>query len=284
MEFTSPDGSQAYAGVVRSADRLLVGLDFDGTLSPIVEDPTQARIHPDAHAALVRLAERVHQVAVVTGRPARQVVALGGLEELGNDLTRAGRELVVLGQYGYERWSTANRRIVSPKPPAGLSGLLRELPRLLREADAADAYVEEKGLAVAVHTRRLPDAAAAYSRVTPPLTEAAQRHGLVVEPGRHVVEVRAGGMDKGRALRSLVEEVSAGAVAFVGDDLGDLEAFDAVDELRAGGMPGLLVCSASDEEAALRERADLVVDGPAGVVALLHRMADDAERGAPEDG
>ena len=60
-------------------------------------------------------------------------------------------------------------------------------------------------------------------------------------------------------------------MVFIGDDLGDLAAFDAVDELRADGVPGLLVCSGSTEETALAERADLVVDGPAGVVALLER-------------
>jgi trehalose 6-phosphate phosphatase len=59
-------------------------------------------------------------------------------------------------------------------------------------------------------------------------------------------------------------------VLFAGDDLGDLPAYDAVDALRRGGVPGVLVCSASDEgPVALRERADLVVDGPPGVVALL---------------
>jgi trehalose 6-phosphate phosphatase len=61
-------------------------------------------------------------------------------------------------------------------------------------------------------------------------------------------------------------------VVFGGDDLGDLAAFDAVDELRASGLAGLLVCSGSTEEAALAERADLVVDGPAGVVALVRAL------------
>jgi trehalose 6-phosphate phosphatase len=61
-------------------------------------------------------------------------------------------------------------------------------------------------------------------------------------------------------------------VAFAGDDLGDLAAFDEVERLRARGVPGLLVCSGSQEEQALAARADLVVDGPAGVVAFISHL------------
>ena len=94
-------------------------------------------------------------VAVITGRPARKVLALGGLDEVGDEIGETGRELFVFGQYGYERWSSTQRRVVSPRPPHGLSGFLRELPGLLRKADAGDAFIEDKGLAIAVHTRRL---------------------------------------------------------------------------------------------------------------------------------
>ena len=88
-----------------------------------------------------------------------------------------------------------------------------------------------------------------------------------------MLEVRPAGRDKGRALRGLCDPAPS-AVLFAGDDVGDLPAFDAVAALRAEGVPGLTLCSASAEgPAALRERADLVVDGPAGVVALLADLA-----------
>jgi trehalose 6-phosphate phosphatase len=61
---------------------------------------------------------------------------------------------------------------------------------------------------------------------------------------------------------------------YVGDDLGDLAAFGAVRALRATGIPGLTVCSSSAEVSALAAEADLVVDGPDGVVALLNAIAD----------
>lgn len=275
MEFTSADGERQYAALVRAADDLVVGLDFDGTLAPIVEDPENAHIHPDGPEVLVALAQQVRAVAVVTGRPARQVLALGGLEEVGTEIGEGGRELFVLGQYGNERWTSVERRVISPAPPRGLATLTSELPRVLRKADAADAWVEEKGLAVAVHTRRLDDPEAAYDRLLPLLTDAARAHDLDVEPGKQVVEVRAPGMHKGAAVRRLVDHVDARAVLFGGDDLGDVEAFTAVEELRRDGLAGLLVCSASEEQNALAERADVVVDGPAGVLALLRRLTED---------
>lgn len=276
MEFTSHDGEQKYAAVVRAAAATVVGLDFDGTLSPIVDDPAQAHIHPDARDVLVALAAQVAAVAVVTGRPARQALDLGGLEEVGNAIGDTGKELYLFGQYGNQRWSSTNRRIVGPRPPAGLASFERELPRVLRREAAEEAHVEDKGLAVAVHTRRMDDADAAFERLLPALRDLAARHDLTVEPGRNVIEVRSGGMHKGRVVERLAEELEVGGFVFAGDDLGDLEAFDAVDDLARRGLPTLLVCSASEEQSALRERADVVVPGPDGVLALLRELTADA--------
>jgi len=276
MEFTSVEGEQRYAALVRAAADCVVALDFDGTLSPIVDDPTVAYIHPEAAGVLVDLATQVQAVAVVTGRPARQVLALGGLEEVGNAIGDAGKELYVFGQYGNERWSSTNRRVVSPRPPHGLATFLRELPRTLREADAADAFLEDKGLAVAVHTRRLPDPVGAFERLLPLVREQARRHELTVEPGRNVIEVRSPGMHKGLVVETLVSELDAGAFLFGGDDLGDVEAFEAVAALASGGMPTLLVCASSEEESRLEALADVVVKGPEGVLDLLRQLTADA--------
>jgi trehalose 6-phosphate phosphatase len=276
MEFTSRVSEQRYGRVVAAAGKVVVGLDFDGVLSPIVDDPTYAFIHPDAPAVLLDLAEVVLAISVITGRPARQVLALGGLDVVGTTLGDRGRELFVFGQYGNERWSSTDRRVISPRPPAGLAGFLRELPAALRRAGAADAYVEEKGLAVAVHTRRLDDAGAAFARLLPTLSALSAAHDLIVEPGRHVVEVRSPGKHKGDAVETLVAELDASGFVFIGDDLGDLEAFDAVDHLGDRGMATLLVCSASDEQSALAARADVIVSGPDGVLDLLRQLTADA--------
>lgn len=276
MEFTSADGERRYAALVRAAPETVVGLDFDGVLAPIVDDPAQAFIHPEAAEVLEALSAQVRAIAVVTGRPARQALDLGGLEQVGAAVDASGKELYLFGQYGNERWSSTSRRVVSPRPPRGLASFTAELPRLLRRHGAEAAHIEEKGLAVAVHTRRLDDAATRFDELLPVLREAAARYDLAVEPGKQVIEVRSPGMHKGVAVRTLVEELGAGGFVFAGDDLGDLEAFEALRDLDREGLPTLRVCSASEEENALVELADVVVPGPDGVLALLRQLTEDA--------
>lgn len=256
-------GRAGLAALLTHPGSALIGLDFDGTLAPIVEDPDQARAHPQVPDVLARLAGCGVRIAVVTGRPAATAVDYGGLGDVPG--------LVVLGHYGLERWEGG--RVQTPADAAGVAVARRRLPDLLAQLGAPEGtYVEDKGLALAVHTRRSADPQATHERLRGPLEELAEETGLVVEPGRLVFELRPAGGDKGDALRSLVGELSPASVVFVGDDLGDLAAFGAVDELRAAGVAGLLVCSGSTEVTELAERADLVVDGPEGVVGLLNAV------------
>ncbi|MFP5218134.1 MAG: trehalose-phosphatase [Actinomycetes bacterium] len=258
---TTDAGRAGTAALLADPGRALVALDYDGTLAPVVERPEDAVPAPGAVDALSRLAARVGRVALVTGRPAAVVVELGGLHGVPG--------LVVQGQYGAERW--ADGALTGAEPLPGLDRLRDVLPDL---AAAEGAHVEDKGLSLVVHTRRAPDPAGALERLRPRLAELAAGAGLEAHPGRLVVELRPPGHDKAGALLALCDPAPS-AVLFAGDDVGDLAAFDAVDALRRQGVPGVLVCSASDEgPPALRERADVVVAGPAGVVALLAELAD----------
>ncbi|KQW16831.1 trehalose-phosphatase [Streptomyces sp. Root369] len=263
----TPVGRDGLRALLAEPQRAVIGLDFDGTLAPIVADPERARAHPEAVAVLAALAPKVASVAVITGRPAEIAVRYGGFAGV------PGLEhLTVLGHYGAERWDAVTGEVTAPEPHPGVAAVRAELPELL---DKTGAWIEEKGgRAVAVHTRRAPDPQAAFDALRAPLTELAGRHGLIVEPGRLVLELRPPGMDKGVALLTHVRELSATSVLYGGDDLGDLPAFSAVDDLRSAGTPGLLVCSGSDEVTELRKRADLVVDGPGGVVSLLRTLAE----------
>jgi trehalose 6-phosphate phosphatase len=262
-------GRDGLAALLAKPSAALVGLDFDGTLAPIVADPEQARAHPEAVPALAALAPKVASVAVITGRPAAVAVRYGGFTGV------PGLEhLTVLGHYGAERWDAVTATVTAPPPDPGVAAARAELPGVLERAGAwHGTWIEEKGRAVAVHTRRADDPQAAFEALRGPLTDLAARHGLIVEPGRMVLELRPPGMDKGVALTDHVRRTGAESVLYAGDDLGDLPAFAAVDELRADGVPGLLVCSGSTEVTELAERADMVVDGPAGVVDLLRNLA-----------
>ncbi|MFF1274116.1 trehalose-phosphatase [Streptomyces marokkonensis] len=263
-------GREGLEALLSRPEKALIGLDFDGTLAPIVADPEQARAHPDAVPALAALAPKVAAVAVVTGRPAGVAVRHGGFAGV------PGLEhLVVLGHYGAERWDAVTGTVAAPAPHPGVAAARAELPGLLDRVGAwQGTWIEEKGRAVAVHTRRASDPQAAFEALREPLADLATRHGLVVEPGRMVLELRPPGMDKGVALTEYAREIGAECVLYAGDDLGDLAAYTAVDKLRSAGTPGLLVCSGSEEVTELRERADVVTEGPSGVVRLLRGLAE----------
>jgi len=266
----TPEGKSGLAALLSDPARSVVALDFDGVLAPIVPDPDSARADPGAVPALARLAPLIGSVVIVTGRPAGVAVRYGGFAGV-----PALDHLVVLGMYGAERWDARSGEVRAPAAHPGVTALRAELAGFLdRIGSWHGTWIEDKGRAIAVHTRRTEDPQAAFDALRGPLAELADRHGLIVEPGRFVLELRPPGMDKGVALAGYLHETSAGPVLYGGDDLGDLAAFAAVEKRRADGPPGLLVCSGSTEVTELAARADLVVDGPAGVVRLLNALAD----------
>jgi trehalose 6-phosphate phosphatase len=265
-------GATALEAILRSPAETLVASDFDGTLAPIVENPEQAYADPNAIAALGRLGEHLGAIVVLTGRPARTAVHLGRFRDV------AGlRSMIVLGQYGVERWEAATDEYRLPPIPAQIGAVSDELPKILDSLGLGQARIEDKGRAIAVHTRSLPDPKSALATLANPLADLADRYGLMLTPGKNVWEIRAPGIDKGGTLRAIVAETAARQVIFAGDDLGDLPAFHAVRELATEGVAGLLVCSASTEEDALTELSDVIVDGPAGLASWLDELADHLE-------
>ena len=248
---------------------VLVACDYDGTLAPIVEHPDLAVPQPGAVDALAALAPRVARLAIVTGRPAATAVRIGGLDAVPG--------LVVLGLYGAQRWESG--RWQGPPRSARVAAALERATRLLAAGlggpAAEGAWVEDKGESFAVHVRRAADPAGALAALAGPLAAVAADEGLVVQPGRLVLELRPGGADKGSALRSLAAELEPGpsAVLYVGDDLGDLPAFAAVRSMREHGVPGWAVAVRNDETPEVGAAADLVVADPAAVVRLLSGLA-----------
>jgi trehalose 6-phosphate phosphatase len=151
------------------------------------------------------------------------------------------------------------------------------LTDLLVEADPG-VHIEDKTHSLAVHTRGAADPASSLTALRPALLDIAEASGLETVPGRYVIELRPPGSDKGGALRRLVAERGSRTVIYVGDDLGDLAAFAAVEQLRRDGtVIGLTVASVdpadSDVPPEVAERADLVLGGPTAVVAWLAGIA-----------
>ncbi|MET8624864.1 trehalose-phosphatase [Kitasatospora sp. NPDC004669] len=261
-------GRDGLRAILAAPGDAVVALDFDGTLAPIVADPSQARAQPGVVGALRGLASVLGAVVVVTGRPAGLAAEYGGFDGVPG--------LVVLGHYGAERWEGGV--VTAPEVHPGVAGVRAALPGVLERVGAPEGtWVEDKGRSVAVHTRRTGAPEEALELLRAPVGELAAEFGLVVEPGRLVLELRPPGVDKGAALTGFLRERGARSVLYAGDDLGDVAAFAAVEKLRGQGVAGLLVCAGAVGDAPVREladRADVVVDGPEGVVELLGALGE----------
>lgn len=264
-------GEQIVPAIVADPTHTLVAMDFDGTLSPIVDDPEQAVIHPRSAAALQRLGEGLGTLAIVTGRPVATVRRLASLQP--------GMNLVVLGQYGVERWDAVTDAWHLPPAPEQIGEANQQIRDLLAALAVAghpveNVVVEDKGRALGVHTRGTCDPAGVFALLCGPVGDIARRLELHLEPGRFVLEVRASGTNKGDALESLAAELHARVVVMCGDDLGDLTAFDALELLADQGATVAAVVAGNAEQPLVAERADVLCDGPDGIADWLERVAD----------
>lgn len=262
-------GHEGWNAIVSDPASAVIASDFDGVLSPLVEDPARSRPVDGALDALARLATSVNQVAIVTGRPALVATELSGV----SGHPGLGR-LVVLGHYGLERWDAATGKVTSAAVPEGVATARDRLPGLLQEAGVPDAFVEDKDSSLAVHTRRLEDPTGAFALLREPLTALAEETELRLEPGNLVLELRPPGIDKGVAISSLLESTGARSILYAGDDLGDLAAFRAIQAQRAAGLAAVLLATRSSNATELIDAADVVVDDPSGVVTVLTALSD----------
>jgi trehalose 6-phosphate phosphatase len=256
---------QAARMLVGRAGEVALCLDFDGTLSPVVDDPQAARPLQGIVELLEPLARRFAAVAIISGRPAAY---------LGEHLAAPG--VRYLGLYGlqemHEGEVRVDPRLEAARPAVGAAAAaLRESPAV-RDSGA---WLEDKVYSVAVHTRRVPDREQWTEPVDRTARQVAEEYGLELIPGKMVWELRPPVPgDKGDGVRRVVAESGARTVVVVGDDLGDLPAFAAVTGLATEGRDGLRVAVRSDEAPSqLLATADLVLEGPKGVLDFLRLLA-----------
>jgi trehalose 6-phosphate phosphatase len=233
--------------------------DFDGTLSEIVDEPEDARPVPGAVEALTALASVIGRVGVLSGR------SVAFLEPM------FPSTMLLAGLYGLERLHDGQRT----DHPLGGSWreVIDDVASVSRARGPAGMKVEAKGLSLTLHYRGRPRL---EPRVRAFAEAQAVRSGLECRPARMSYELHPPiPADKGSALVELSEGLTA--VAFIGDDVGDLRAFDALDLLAGTGVHTVRVAVRSVEESAeLVARADVVVDDPFGVRDLVQYLAEHA--------
>lgn len=257
----APDAlDDALADLARRAavGPVLVALDFDGVLAPLVDDPSTSRALPASAAALDRLAGLV-RLALVSGRALADLAALATPPE----------GTLLVGGHGAERgaWRAG---ILHPEPlhlPDDAARRLAEiLPAVTALVAGSTGRVEHKPASVVVHTRTATRADA--ERLTAATVALGRQAGADVLAGKDVVELSVLDVDKGKALAALRAELGAVGLLYAGDDVTDERAFAAL-----GPRDVTVKVGAGHTVARFR------VPGPPEVAQLLHRLADLLEQG-----
>jgi trehalose 6-phosphate phosphatase len=240
-----------------SRPRVLVAVDFDGTLAPFVEDPLQARALPGGLEAL-RAAASLKGVtaAVVSGRDLATLTALTGLDPANG--------IALVGSHGAQtsRETAQDPGLLSEAAAALLKVVRAELEAIRSRYPAV--RLEDKPYAVVLHTRGVQPSSA--EAATAAAHEVGRRHtGVHVLPGKQVVELTVLEADKGSAVVDLARATSSDATLYVGDDVTDERAFAALDP-----ASGDLTIKVGDGETVAARR----VPDPEAVVGLLKLFVD----------
>lgn len=233
--------------------RLLVALDFDGTLAPEVDDPGQARALPEARAAVLRLlATPATRVALVSGRALRSLVQVADLPD----------EALLVGSHGIEiRLDDPRHRVTLDTAELEQVDVLHEV--LGEVADAIDqVWLEPKPAGVALHTRLATEHNSRVAHLVALSEAQAEIENLTVRRGKNVLEFAVRSTTKGEALEHLRRYTSADAVFYAGDDVTDEDAFAAL-------LPTDVGLKSGPGETAAAYR----VSGPAEIAEVLTVLA-----------
>ncbi len=218
---TSDDGAPLSPALTAALQALLarrpvlLAFDFDGVLSPIVDEPSAARPLPGSADLLAELAAaQAVRVALVSGRALADLRAVSG--------TPDDSALLLVGSHGAEQSGTGGgAAALTDDAAARLQTLTAAFERIA--ADRPGAHVERKPTAVVLHTRRAGrDDAAAATELALAAADEVSGH---VTLGKEVVEVAFVETGKGMALQRLREQVGAQSVLYAGDDVTDENAF-----------------------------------------------------------
>ncbi|MEV6391506.1 trehalose-phosphatase [Nocardia xishanensis] len=254
-----PDAIERWTAITGrlGIEKPAVLLDFDGTLAEIVTDPAAAKPVDGAAAVLAELAA-LCPVAVVSGRD---------LTDLRDRVGVSG--IWYAGSHGFDLMAPDGTRHVHDAVPGVEQKLARAADELRRRlGDVAGALVEHKRFAVAVHHRNV--AAGDVGGVVAAVHEVGHAAGLRVTHGRRVTELRPDvDWDKGAALRWILRHLGLRvSPIYLGDDLTDEDAFDAVE------TDGIAIVVRHTESGDRHTAAGFAVTGPREVRRFLERLAE----------
>ena len=249
------------------AERLGVLTDFDGTIAAIAVRPEGAVVSPLAREALASLATRLPMVGAMSGRALFDLRAKLDLPDL-----------LYIGSHGLTWWYKGIDEVpdeVHPYVDLARRAEL-ELGSLLEHPGLR---FEEKGIGLAIHYRLAPDDQAARRAILAAIEGSPAAHSFELREGIRVIELYPRiHVNKGTALRRVVERFDLDGLLFLGDDLTDVDAMYAAAQLRGDGCRIATVAVRHAESPAIAaEAADWVVEGVAGAEQVLEWLVSEVE-------
>jgi trehalose 6-phosphate phosphatase len=242
---------------------LALFLDYDGTLTPIVDHPDDAVLSEAMRATVQRLS-RLFALAIISGRDLADVRERVGIEGLW-----------YAGSHGFDLAGPEGERMEYP-PGAEYLPMLDAAEQSLRDKQTTvpGCLVERKRFSIAIHYRQVADDAIGTVQHMAETTQT-EHPGLRLSTGKKIFELQPDiDWNKGKALRWLMKTLDMDATRFIplyiGDDVTDEDAFR---ELDAGGGIGILVAPADQPT-----RAAYRLDDPDAVELFLNRLGDALER------
>ncbi|MFS0714823.1 trehalose-phosphatase [Microbacterium sp. 2P01SA-2] len=255
IAYTSPDGLAEALDRAASARHLLIALDFDGTLAPLVDEPMSARMLPAARDALTQLGHApATTVALVSGRTLEHLAEISEREP--------GSQIHLAGSHGAEFWHPDADADDDPDDEAALrDALTAQAEEII--AGVEGAWIEHKRFGFGLHTRLADRDGAADAAARVDELVSAEAPTWRRRTGQDILEFASRHEGKDSAVRSLRERVGADVVVFAGDDVTDEDALRSLER----GDVGIRVGEGESV-------AEYRVPDAAALAALLGRLAE----------
>ncbi len=232
--------------------------DVDGTISEIAPSPQEARVSSACREHLTDLTGKLELVAAISGRPVLEVREMVGIEGM-----------VYIGNHGLERWQNGTVEFADGVQgyPAKVVAVTEELGNLLA---IEGLTFENKGVALAIHYRLCPDRERARQTILSILETSALANQFRALEGKMVVELRPPlEVNKGTAVKDLVERYRLRGGIYMGDDTGDIDAFRVMQQK---GFSSFCVIADETPCDVVRE-AEFLVNGVSDVARFLKWLA-----------
>ena len=252
------DNLDAITGILAHSPFGLI-TDIDGTISEIAPSPAEAQVHHECKAQLSRLVERLPLVAAISGRPVLEAKEMVGVDGM-----------VYIGNHGLERWQDGVTEYVEgaeeyrAKVAAARQGLM-DLTSI------ENLYMEDKGIALAIHYRNCLDRQQARQSILKQVEGSRSAKGFKIVEGKMVVELRPPvEVNKGSAVKDLIRDYRLCGGLYLGDDASDIDAFRVV---HRDGFAAVGVLGDETPDEVVRE-ADYTLDGVSEVARFLKRLVE----------